>query len=129
MTTKQTTHLSRLGKPVLIALALTAAVPALAAPNGNNQGRGWGVGQIPPGHQYKAQKQAQNQYRHRHQYRHRTGDTLPDGYVILSDYAPYRLPDPGQNRYAISGDTIYKIARDAAVVVSAMGIYNNLTAN
>lgn len=57
------------------------------------------------------------------------GERLPEGYVIVTDFDKYMLPDPGEDRYAISGDTIYKIARDAAIVIAAVGIYNNITGN
>ncbi len=56
------------------------------------------------------------------------GDTLPDGYVIIDDWARYGLDAPDGYRYAVSDDTLYKIARDAAIVITVVGIANNIMA-
>lgn len=107
--------MTNLTKPLLIALMALTAAPALADKgnnNGHNNGKGWGVGHVPPGHAKKMQ------YGH--------GDRLPEGYVIVRDYDRYNLPKPDGYRYAQYDGQIYKVARDAATVVSAIGIISNL---
>lgn len=145
----------RLKTTTLITLTLLAASPAFANPNKAKNGNGHGNGNgtpgyvrvhipagcdLPPGIEKQiregkrtslppgiAKNCAQNKgFAHDGFER---GDRLPDGYTILRDYGRYGLPDPGRDRYAISGDTIYKIARDAAIVITAMGIYNNIVNN
>ncbi|WP_321364072.1 hypothetical protein [uncultured Celeribacter sp.] len=144
--------MTRLKTTTLLALTLLAASPAFANPNkaknGNGHGNGNGNGtpgyvhvhipagcDLPPGIEQQiregkrtslppgiAKNCAQNKG-------FAKGDRLPNGYTILRDYGRYGLPDPGRDRYALSGDTIYKIARDAAIVITAMGIYNNIANN
>ncbi|SDE90364.1 hypothetical protein SAMN04488117_101669 [Celeribacter baekdonensis] len=103
--------MSNLTKPLLIAVMALTAAPALAD-KGHNNGKGWGVGHVPPGHAKKM--------------RYGYGDRLPEGYVILRDYDRYHLPDPDGDRYAQYDGQIYKVARDAATVVSAIGIISDL---
>nr|WP_319250305.1 RcnB family protein [uncultured Celeribacter sp.] len=103
----------KLTKPILAVLAALTAAPVLATPNGHNNGQGWGVGKIPPGHMKKMM--------------YGRGDRLPDGYVIVRDYDRYRLPRPGNGYdYVRYDDQIYKVARDTATVVSAIGILSDL---
>ncbi|WP_226549681.1 hypothetical protein [Celeribacter naphthalenivorans] len=140
--------MTRLKTTTLITLTLLAASPAFANPNKLKHGNGHGNGNaghvrvhipagcdLPPGieKQIREGKRtslppgiAKNCAERKG---FAKGDRLPDGYTILRDYGRYGLPDPGRDRYAISGDTIYKIARDAAIVITAMGIYNNIVNN
>lgn len=46
--------------------------------------------------------------------------------MILRDYDRYHLPDPDGYRYAQYDGQLYKVARDAATVVSAIGIISDL---
>lgn len=81
------------------------------ASKGNN-GRGWGVGQIPPGHLKKM---------------YRNGDRLPDGYIVIDDYDRYGLPRPRDGeRYVRLDNDVYRVARDTQTVVEAIGILDRL---
>lgn len=135
-------------KPLLLAAAALAAAPALADGHKDKKPRNapqevyvYHVPKgchLPPGieKQMREGKRsalppglAQQCYGKQAAYRYERGDRLPDGYRVIRDYDRYGLPDPKGDRYVVSGDTIYKIARDAAIVITAMGIYNNITGN
>jgi|GEM_PF-2557923 Predicted integral membrane protein len=140
--------MTRLKTTALIALSLLAASPTFANPNKNkhadrivahNPGHIPAGCHLPPGIEKQMregkrstlppgldQKCYGKQTAH---HRYGRGDRLPDGYRVIRDYDRYGLPDPKGDRYVVSGDTVYKIARDAAIVISAMGIYNNIVGN
>ena len=58
---------------------------------------------------------------------YRRGDVLPRGYVWIDDYERWRLPPlaPGQ-RYVRYDNEVYRVARDTATVIEAIGIVSNL---
>ncbi len=82
--------------------------------NGNqrhksNNGTGWGVGEVPPGHRF------------------RHGDRLPSGYREISDYSRYGLPDPGEGyRYVRYDGEIFRTLVGTAIVAGAFGLISNL---
>jgi Ni/Co efflux regulator RcnB len=80
--------------------------------NDGHPGRGWGVGEVPPGHAKR--------------YSYATGDRLPrDGWIIIDPYR-YRLPPlrPGE-AYVRTDNQIFRIARDTATVIEALGIVSD----
>lgn len=109
-------------KQILFA-TLTAATAlsgaAYANPgNGHNNGKGWGVGHVPPGHQKKMRRF------------YAPGDRLPDGYVVIRDYDRFGLQYPGEGyRYVRYDDEVYQVMRDTATVARAIGIVSDLLAN
>ncbi|MCA0042986.1 hypothetical protein [Celeribacter litoreus] len=143
--------MSRFTKPALVALMALTATPALAN-NGNGNGNGNGhkdkgpkVHQttnvyVPPGCTLPPgiQKQIDSGKRTslppgiekncEQGKGFAKGDELPEGYVIIDDWVRYGLDAPDDYRYAVSGDTLYKIARDAAIVITVVGIANNIMA-
>ncbi|WP_434288075.1 hypothetical protein [Celeribacter sp. SCSIO 80788] len=96
-----------LTKPMIALLLALTATPALAAPTGNN-GQGFGVGEVPPGHQKKQ---------------------LPSGYVIIDDYAQYNLPAPNGFKYAKHDGKIVKIDSDTMQVIATVGLISALLGN
>lgn len=107
--------MSKIKAPLLILATLSLATPALAAPNGHNNGTGWGVGKVPPGHQKKMQRQDARDVR-----------VIRD-YVVVRDPGLYDLPTlPADQIYVRQNDEIYRILRDTAVVVEAIGIVSDL---
>ena len=58
---------------------------------------------------------------------YRKGETLPSGYKWITDYDLWRLPAlaPGQG-YARYDNEVYRVARDTAVVIEAIGIVSDL---
>ena len=58
---------------------------------------------------------------------YRKGDTLPSGYKWITDYDLWRLPPlgPGQG-YARYDNEVYRVARDTATVLEAIGIVSDL---
>ncbi|MAM63065.1 hypothetical protein [Maritimibacter sp. UBA3975] len=109
-------------KAALAALCATAlAAPAAAKPNGNNNGTGWGVGQIPPGHCKKIDA-----------CRAGVVDDGPDvqiinNYIVIEQPTTYGLPTlPADQLYVRRDNEVYRIMRDTAVVVEAIGIVSEL---
>ncbi|WP_460274958.1 hypothetical protein [Celeribacter sp. ULVN23_4] len=138
--------MTNLSNPILIALVALTAAPALAdgpknkKPHGDEYSYMVPKGcHLPPG----IEKQMREGKRHElppgldkkcygaqaTHHRYDRGDHLPDGYKLIRDYDRYGLPDPKGDRYVISDDTIYKIARDGAIVISVLGIANNILGN
>ncbi|MBR9762219.1 MAG: hypothetical protein GYB53_01425 [Rhodobacteraceae bacterium] len=108
-----------------ILFATLTAVTALsgaayATPgNGHNNGKGWGVGHVPPGHQKKM-----------HRYYYAPGDRLPEGYMVIRDYDRYGLQYPGDGyRYVRYDNEVYRVMRDTATVAAAIGIVSDLLNN
>ncbi|MBV7409159.1 hypothetical protein [Maritimibacter sp. DP1N21-5] len=108
--------MSRLNKTVVLsALALALAAPAAFANPGHNNGTGWGVGKIPPGHQKKMQVV-------RSQPVIVQQNVLTD-YVVIEHPERYDLPVlPANQIYVERDDEIYQVYRDTAIVVQAIGI-------
>lgn len=125
--------MSRLTRPlILAAAALALAAPAGAKPNGHNNGTGWGVGRIPPGHCKKIESCREGRvYRQDHDdYDHdedHTDVTVINNYTILENPARYDLPQlPADQMYVRVDNDIYAIMRDTQTVVRAIGIISNL---
>ena len=110
--------------------ALTALSGAAYANPGNGNGNGWGGGNIPPGQAKKLFNQQHGDRTvviddRRHVYR--SGDRLPDGYVVIRDYDRYGLRAPGDGyRYVRYDNEVYRIAHDTATVAAAIGIVSDL---
>lgn len=88
--------------------------PLRIADNGRkgNNGTGWGVGRVPPGHQKKM---------------FGPGDRLPDGYRVLRDYDKYDLPDPGKGyEYRIFDGDVFKVAIATAAIAATLGYFDSL---
>lgn len=108
---------------VLSVLALAVAVPAATANPGHNNGNGWGVGKIPPGHQKKMQVIRQPAAVPAVVVQQ---NVLTD-YVVIEQPARYDLPPlPDNQIYVERGGEIYQIYRDTAIVVQAIGIVSEL---
>ncbi|WP_138465697.1 RcnB family protein [Poseidonocella sp. HB161398] len=58
---------------------------------------------------------------------YRRGEVLPGGLVWITDYGKWRLPPlaPGEG-YARYDGEVYRVARDTAVVLEAIGIVTDL---
>ncbi|QDY69817.1 hypothetical protein [Qingshengfaniella alkalisoli] len=77
-------------------------------------GRGWGVGGVPPGHAKKMYGRG-----------YRLGSD--DDYVIIRDLDRWRLPNPRPGEvYVRKDDEVYRMARDTATVIEAIGIVSDL---
>lgn len=105
----------KMTRPLILAAAtLALAAPAAANP-GKNNGVGWGVGGVPPGHQKKMQRYEERDVR------------VIREYVVVRDPGLYGLPTlPADQIYVRQNDEIYRIFRDTAVVVEAIGIVSDL---
>ncbi len=100
--------MSTFTKPILIAAAaLTLATPIYAA--GGNNGTGWGVGEVPPGAQKKMEQQKLTNYKR---------IDNPDKYGLP--------PAPSNQMYVQKDGEIYRVMRDTATVVAAVGILSEL---
>ncbi len=77
----------------------------------------------PPGLAKKPGGMPPGQYRKTY----RKGETLPGGFQWITDYDLWRLPPlvPGQG-YARYDNEVYRVARDTAVVIEAIGIVSDL---
>ncbi|SDJ53678.1 hypothetical protein [Aliiruegeria lutimaris] len=58
---------------------------------------------------------------------YRKGEQLPSGYRWITDYDHWRLPTllPGQG-YVRYDNEVYRVARDTAIVLEAIGIVSDL---
>ncbi|SDE71648.1 RcnB family protein [Ruegeria marina] len=58
---------------------------------------------------------------------YRSGEQLPSGYKWITDYGRWRLPTllPGQG-YVRYDNEVYRVYRDTAVVIEAIGIVSDL---
>ena len=118
-------------KVILSALVLAVAAPAAIANPGNNNGNGWGVGKIPPGHQKKMQVIQQQQVVVPPVVIEQTPvvvqqNVLTD-YVIIQQPSLYNLPALPDNQIYVQRDNeIYQIYRDTSIVVQAIGIVSEL---
>lgn len=99
----------KINKPMIALLVALTATPALAANNSHNNGQGFGVGEVPPGHQKQAQ--------------------VPDGYVIINDYKQYNLPAPNGFKYAKHDGKIVKLNSDTMSVIATVGLISALLSN
>ncbi|MFD0978031.1 hypothetical protein [Tropicimonas aquimaris] len=108
-----------------IALAASAA-PGLADNNKPNKIYKVPPGKVagtPPGLAKKPGGMPPGQYKKI--YRH--GEILPRDYVWITDYDDWRLPPlrPGEG-YARYDNEVYRVVRDTAVVLEALGIVSDL---
>ncbi|MCA8880195.1 MAG: hypothetical protein KDA73_09610 [Rhodobacteraceae bacterium] len=77
-----------------------------------NRGRGFGVGEIPPGHQYR-----------HHEHYYRRGDRLPDRYIVIVEPDRWGLPRlPRDQVYVRVDNQVLRTARDGAIVLEALDI-------
>ncbi|SLN49687.1 hypothetical protein AQS8620_02129 [Aquimixticola soesokkakensis] len=98
--------------------AATLASPVMAKDNGHNNGTGWGVGQVPPGHQKKAAAA--------HHAGHAKGDHLTN-YTVINNYANYGLSKPPRGyEYVLSDGNIYQIAIETATIAATVGLVSAL---
>lgn len=78
---------------------------------------------VPPGLAKKPGGMPPGQYKKIY----RKGEILPRDYVWITDYDHWRLPPlaPGQG-YARYDNEVYRVARDTAIVLEAIGIVSDL---
>lgn len=129
--------MSTLTKSALAAVcAVAMATPLAAKPNNHNNGTGWGVGKIPPGHCKKIESCRNGGDVVYERERHDDDDvtifreenvTVIRNYTIIEQPTTYGLPAlPSNQIYVRQGDQIYSIIRDTQTVVEAIGIVSNL---
>ncbi|WP_108259126.1 hypothetical protein [Mangrovicoccus ximenensis] len=111
---------------VMLVLAMALALPAAADDKKPNKALKLPPGAAagtPPGLAKKPAGLPPGQLRK--VYRH--GDVLPGDLVWITDYDKWRLPPllPGQG-YARYDGEVYRVARDTAVVLEAIGIVSDL---
>lgn len=111
-------------------LVLSVAIAAMAGPGmtdnkkpGKGQGSQPGISGTPPGLAKKPGAMPPGQYKKRYT----RGDKLPKGYVWIDDYDRWRLPPlaPGQG-YVRYDNEVYRVVRDTATVIEAIGIVSDL---
>lgn len=115
--------------PVLLALSIALVASAGASiADSKKPGKVYKVppGKVagtPPGLAKKPGGMPPGQYRKIY----RQGETLPGAYVWITEYDRWRLPPraPGQG-YARYDNEVYRVARDTAVVLEAIGIVSDL---
>lgn len=121
--------MSTLTKSALAAVCVAAMAAPLAAKPGNN-GNGWGVGKIPPGHCKKIEACRNGGDHVVYEREHHDDDadvTIINNYTIIEQPAAYGLPAlPSDQIYVRYDDQIYSIVRDTQTVVEAIGIVSNL---
>ncbi|MEC7764384.1 MAG: hypothetical protein VX874_20950 [Pseudomonadota bacterium] len=132
--------MSTLTKSALAAVCAVAMAAPLAAKPGNN-GNGWGVGGIPPGHCKKIEscRNGGNHvtYERNHDryddhddvtvIREHNDVTVINNYTIIEQPSAYGLPAlPSNQIYVRQDNQIYSIVRDTQTVVEAIGIVSNL---
>jgi hypothetical protein len=120
-------------KPLILALAATAlAAPVAAKPNGNNNGTGWGVGKIPPGHCKKIESCRTDRdtvvYERADDITRDTPEVqVINNYTVIEYPGLFDLPAlPADQLYVRRENEIYRIMRDTAVVVEALGIVSEV---
>ncbi|MZR14455.1 hypothetical protein GQE99_15660 [Maritimibacter sp. DP07] len=102
-------------RPLILATAAIAMAAPAAADPGKNRGVGWGVGGIPPGHAKKMDRHEEERLQ------------VINNYIVVENPDNYSLPPlPSDELYVRRDNQLYRVARDTATVIEAIGIVSEL---